>query len=183
MKKLHTLAILASLGLASISSFSSAFAASRANTMTFSAGGGYYYFAQKRSIDNTALPFIGLGYNITDRWGIEGILATMSTKSHSPEDDGSHVNGTLFLLDGLYHFPVYRDVVEPYVILGVGGLGLDPNGTDARNEGNINAGLGLNLWADKVVGFRFEARDIYTIVGGKNDVMLDAGVTFLLDLC
>lgn len=165
------------LGLASIVCFSSGYAATRANTMTVTLGGGYEYFASKRHIDNTAVPFGILGYNFTDHWGIEGLLGVINSNTFKTNTK-QHVHGGLFLVDGLYHFSDYKNV-EPFVLAGVGITGLDPNGEDARNEGNINAGAGVLWFANEMIALRLEVRDIYTINGGKNDVMLGGGVTMM----
>jgi OOP family OmpA-OmpF porin len=186
MKKLHSL-VLACVGLATITSYSAAFTGNRPGAVTFTFGAGYDYFAQKRKIENTGVPFVAVGYDFTDRWGIEGMLGGFNTSFKPSADDDRKINGTLLAVDGVYRFDpqcLYQQYpVEPFVMAGVGILGLSNNRNEANNEGNINAALGVQFFADKVVAFRVEARDFYTIVGGKNDVILDAGVTFLLDLC
>lgn len=156
-------------------------AASKAHAVTMTLGAGYEYFASKRHLDNRGYPLAMLGYNITEHWGIEGLYGNFSTNSNQGVDNGQTVKGTLLLFDGLYHFKTSR-ALEPFLLAGVGATGLSPNGNDARNQGNINAGVGCLLFANDRAAFRFEARDIYTIVGGKNDVMLDGGATFQWDV-
>jgi OOP family OmpA-OmpF porin len=158
------------------------FSASRANSATFTLGGGYEFFSSKRQVRNTGIPLGMIGYNFTDHWGIEGLLSFFTTKSRRTDNHAKQVNGALFAIDGLYHFSPYRRF-EPYVLAGVGVTGLNPSGNDAHNEGNVNAGAGLAWFATKAVALRVEARDLYTIIGGKNDVLIDAGVMFLMDLC
>ena len=153
------------------------FAATRANTTTFALGAGYEFFASKRNIQNATLPLALLGYNFTERCGIEALLGVINTTSHQSDTYGEHVHGGIVLVDGIYHFSSYR-AIEPFVLAGVGVTGLDPNGTDARNEGNINAGAGLQWFVSDKVSLRVEARDLYTLVGGKNDVLLDGMVVF-----
>jgi OmpA-OmpF porin, OOP family len=182
MKKVYSL-ILACASFISLTS-STTFAETKANSITFTLGGGYYYFATKRDMDNTGIGFGGLGYNFTNHWGVEAILGGLNTHFKDSVNDDRSINGTLFSFDGVYHFsPFYRETFEPYLMAGVGVLGLNPNRNEANNEGNINAAAGLNLFIDKIIAFRVEARDFYTIVGGKNDVMLDGGVTVFWNLC
>jgi len=157
-------------------------AGNRPATLSLSAGAGNFYFGSKRHIDNTALGFVGAGYNFTYHWGIDTLLGFFLTQSHKSVDHGKQVNGTVFAFDALYRFSPYGNF-EPYVLAGPGILGLSPNGDDPNNEGNINAGIGTQYFIDKSIAFRVEARDFYTITGGKNDVMLDAGITFLIDIC
>lgn len=73
--------------------------------------------------------------------------------------------------------------VEPYLLAGVGVIGLNPNRNDGHNEGNMNFGIGSDFFIEKSIAFRIEARDFYTFVGGKNDILIGAGIKFLLDLC
>ena len=159
----------------------SLFALNRAGALTFTLGGGNYYFSSKRHIDNTSIPFVGLGYDLTDQWGIEVLGSVFNTDSDRPEDSGKQVNGALFLIDGVYHFSAYK-ALQPFVTVGVGILGLSPNGYDARNEGNVNAGVGAQFFVNELITIRLEAKDLYTINGGKNDIFLNAGMTFLFDI-
>lgn len=160
----------------------SVYAENRAGSGTLTLGAGYYSFNSKRHIENTEIPFIALGFNFTDQWGIEGLYGQFITRFDRNMPKGRRIKGNLFAVDGLYHFCPYRNI-QPFVLAGVGILGMNPNGNDANNEGNINAGVGLQWFPDKIVAFRIEARDFYTMMGGKNDVYLDAGVTFFLDFC
>jgi len=164
-----------------LSATPSVYAATCANSVSLTLGGGYEFFATKRQLRNTGIPLGMVGYNFTDKWGIEGLLSVFTTKSRNPDNHSRQVNGSLFLIDGLYHFSSFP-VIEPYLLAGVGVTGLNPNGNDANNEGNVNAGAGLAWFATKAVALRVEARDLYTIVGGKNDVLIDAGVMFVMDL-
>ena len=157
-------------------------AGNRPAALTLTAGVGTLDFASKRHLENAGLGFIGAGYDFTYHWGIDSILGFFTTPSHNPLDHGKQVNGTLFALDALYRFSPYRNF-EPYVLAGPGIMGLSPNGNDPNNEGNINAGVGTQFFFDKSFAFRIEARDFYTITGGKNDLMFDGGVTYLIDIC
>src|SRR5579862_6020257 len=136
-------------------------ASHRAGAAILSLGAGYERFSSKRHIDNTGMPFFALGYDLTDNWGVEGFLGLTSTDSRRPEDDGRQIKTTLFTFDGVYHFSPYHKV-EPYVLAGVGITGMHPNGrSDANNEGNINAGVGAEIFIAKSIAFRLEARDLY----------------------
>lgn len=160
----------------------SAHAFSRANSATFTVGAGYEFFSGKRYLQNLGYPFVAVGYNFTDRLGIEGLLGIFHTNFKHSVPDRRQVSGTLFSVDGIYRFNRYQRF-EPFVELGLGVTGLSPNRFDATNEANINGGVGALFFANQAVAFRVEARDFYTFVGGKNDVFLDAGVTFMLDFC
>jgi len=160
---------------------SSAYAESKHGILNFTIGAGYERFATKRHLDNTAVPFLALGYTFTSHLGIEGMLGTFNSRSTSTAGANRTVHGKLFALDGVFHFLPYK-AIEPYVMLGLGVLGLSYNNTNPNNEANVNGAIGLQYFAAKQVSLRIEARDFYTMVGGKNDIMLDAGVNFLFDM-
>lgn len=185
MKKLHSL-VLACVGVISMSaSFSSAYAyaGNIAGSGTVTLGGGFESFSSKRHLDSTGFPMIILGYNFTDHWGIEGLLTGFNTKYHKSVNDNRHINGNLFAIDGVYHFSPYRAVLQPYVLAGIGVTGLNPNISNANNAANINAGLGAEYFIHPLVAFRADIRDIYTMVGGKNDFVIDGGITLMLGGC
>ena len=169
-------------GIISLFTMAAASAETVPNSMTLTIGGGNYYFASKRQLDNAAFPFGAIGYNFTKQWGVELLGAFFNTDSHLPADNGKKVNGTLFVLDGMYHFSNLYSL-DPYVMLGPGVLGLSPNGNDANNQANLNGGVGLQYFFNKAVSLRLEARDFYTIIGGKNDYYLDAAVSVFIPFC
>lgn len=158
-----------------------AFAFNKAGTFPLTLGGGYYYLASKRHMDNTGALLGSLGYNINDQWGVQGILAGFSTNTRRSVDrDNRTVSGTFFAFDVVYHFKPYGQF-QPYVLAGPGILGLSPNGDDARNEGNINGAAGLQYFIGEKMALGVEARGIYTLIGGKLDGFLNAGVTYLFN--
>jgi len=177
-----SLTVLTALSLASMAFTVSTYAGNRAGTASFGLGAGYDYFSSKREIKNTGIPFVQAGYNFTDRWGIEGLLGFFNTQFKQSVQDNRQINGTLVAVDGVYRLIPYQSF-EPYLLAGVGAIGLNPNRNEAHNEGNINAGIGGEFFIEKSIAFRLEARDFYTMVGEKNDVFFDGGITFLLDLC
>lgn len=154
-------------------------AGNRPGVVTFSVGDAYYHFASKRNLQNIWMPNAAIAYNFDNHWAIEagaGVLNTYARPPLVPTVTKSH--GFLYTVDGLYRFnPCWR--FEPYVSAGVGVLSLRPYGTDAEHQGNINAGLGTQFFASPIIAFRAEARDLYTITGGRNDFMINVGMSFL----
>jgi OOP family OmpA-OmpF porin len=180
MKKISSL-ILVCAGLISLVS-SAAYAGNRPGALTLTIGGGQEYFSSKRHLDNTGVGLLEVAYDLTDHWGIEGLLGKLHTNFKGSINDDRHVNGTLFAVNGVYHFNTDR-MFEPYVLAGAGITELNPNRFDAHDEGNVNAAVGAQIFVHKSIAFRVEARDLYTFVGGKNDVLLNGGVSILFDLC
>lgn len=154
----------------------------KAGDITFSGGGGYYWFASKRYIENDALPFGIVGFNMTDLWTVEAMYAGFVTFFKDSVLDDRRINASLFTIDVVYRFGDFCRF-EPYVLGGFGILGLSHNRNESNNEGNVNAGLGAQYFISNTLAFRADVRDIYTIVGGKNDVMADFGMSLLFNLC
>ncbi len=89
------------------------------------------------------------------------------------------MHGFLYTADGLYRFKP-MSVTQPYVLAGVGVLSLKPNANNGVNQGNVNAGAGLQVFFKSWGALRAEVKDIYTLSGGKNDILINAGISFLL---
>lgn len=152
-------------------------AGNRPGAFTFTPGVGVDFFAVKRDFNNTSvLPEISLTYNFDDRWAIEGTYNTFGTSYRNNRT----VKGDLYLVDAIYRLtPIYTRI-EPYVTAGFGVYYLNPNNTNANSQGNINLGVGAQLFFTDSIALRLEGRNLYTWVGGKNDQMINLGVSFLL---
>lgn len=170
----------ASLSLLGILACQSSFAFNHAGTVSLTAGGGYDYFSSKRHVKNSGVGFGILGYNFTDQWGIEALLGVFNTRSRHVDNYDELVKGSMFAFNAAYHFNPYGGI-QPYLLAGPGVMGFNPNGTDAHNEGNVNAALGADYFFNEIVALRVEVRDFYTFTGGKNDIFISGGVTFLVN--
>ncbi len=177
----------------------SAVAGNRPGVVTFSIADAYYHFANKRHLNNINMPNLGLAYNFDEHWAMEadvGLINTQSNKSKhnfvinfesesglntnfTEPTPGQSVHGFLYTLDAMYRFLPSRRF-EPFVSAGVGVISLKPNGHDAKQQGNINAGIGTQFFISDSLALRIDARDVYTTTGGKNDFMINLGLNFLL---
>lgn len=161
-----------------------AYAVNQAYMGSFTVGGNGLFLSPQRNMHDTGGPFIAASYNFTPQWGIDGLLSSFNTNFTSSVNNPTSINGTLALVDAMYHFPSYfRDTVQPYALAGVGIMGLNHNQEDPQNEGVVNVGLGLQFFVDEVVSFRLEARDVYSMISAKNDVFVGGGVTFSIGGC
>ena len=159
------------------------FAENRPGVVTVSVADGYYHFAEKHKMQNTSIPNVSLAYNFTDHWAIEGTVGLLNTNTSSTNiQPNVSEHGYLYTAAGLYRFCPYWQF-QPYVSAGIGVLGLKPNGTDSQHQGNLNVGVGTQWLVHKTIAFRAEARDIYTMTGGKNDYMISLGMSFLFCAC
>lgn len=182
MIKKFSLFTLMTISLIVMITQSNAFADNRAGTVTLTLGGGYYVFDDRRHVVNTEIPYAAVGFNFTHQWGLEVLYGSFITRFKNEIGDDRQIRGSLFAVDALFHVCPYRNV-QPFLLAGVGIVGLNPNRYDANNEGNINAGVGFQWFANETVALRVEARDFYTLINGKNDFFFDAGVTFFLNIC
>ncbi len=159
------------------------FAGNRPEAVTITPGIAYYFYAGKRNLDNASMPNISLAYNFDQHWAVEGMVGVQNTNINPPAVvTPTGVHGFLYTVDGIYRFMPHK-LFEPYVIAGVGVLGLKPNQFDSEHQGNVNAGIGAQYFMDPSIALRAEARDIYTMSGGKNDYFINFGVSFLFGGC
>ncbi|MCC2666251.1 MAG: hypothetical protein K0S63_167 [Gammaproteobacteria bacterium] len=153
-------------------------AGNRPGATTLTLATAYYHFSSQRYLQNTALPNIALAYDFTDRWALEGGGGVVNTNQTSVLG-GLGVHGFLYTIDGIYRFQPYASC-EPYLIAGMGMLAIRQNGLDNNHQGNINAGIGTQVFFGDKIALRGEARDLYTTTGtGRNDYMANFGGSFL----
>jgi OOP family OmpA-OmpF porin len=154
-----------------------AIAGNRPGATTINLNEAYYHFANKRHLDNIGMPNLEIDYNLDDRWALEAGVGLVNTNQR--HFDERSVHGYMFTFDGLYRL-MPRGRFEPYITGGLGILGLTYNGEDSSHQGNVNAGIGTQWFFDPSIAFRGEVRDFYTMIGGKNDVMANVGISFLI---
>lgn len=153
-------------------------AGTRPGAVSIRLADGYIFFAQKRHLENTSTPTIELGYEFNDKWGMKGGVTVINTNTNNAGPDYG-VHGFIYTLDGVYKF-IPHGLFEPYVLAGIGVTSINPpnNSTDPNNLANVNAGMGTHFFIDPSISLNAEAKDLYVMAGGKNDVMLTAGITF-----
>lgn len=156
----------------------SSLALSRQGYLMVTPSVGYFRYADKRDIDSEVLPTISIGFGFTEAISGELFYAGLSSKLKNNSDQ--NIEGDLLALNGLYHFRI-GTVLQPYVTAGVGAIQLNPPApADAKVQANLNAGGGLEYGFSDRLSLRVGARDFYTMVGGKNDWLIDCGLTINL---
>ncbi|MHB1947320.1 MAG: outer membrane beta-barrel protein [Gammaproteobacteria bacterium] len=162
-----------------LTSNSVAFVGNTPGAVTVSLSDAYYHFASKRNLSNIWMPNVALAYNFDNHWAVEAGAGLLNTYMHRPlVTSVTKTHGFLYTATGIYRIGSYCRF-EPYVAAGLGMLTLRPYSTDSQYQGNINAGVGTQWFVSPQIAFRAEARDLYTIAGGKNDFMLNFGMSFL----
>jgi len=144
-------------------------------------GVAYYHFSEKRDLQNAAMANLTAGLVVSDQLSLEvfyGQAATDDTATSA--DKGTHFY--TYSADGVYHFKPSADaVIHPYALAGIVITNQEDNDAASGNTTllGVNAGVGLEYFVNPNISLFSDVRDIYTLSGGKNDLMLNAGIKFL----
>lgn len=154
-----------------------AYALSRQNYLIATPSLGFFRYANKRHLDSAMVPAIEIGYGFSER--ISGELLYASLSSNNKGEDHDNVEGDLYAVNGLYHFRL-SSAWQPYLTAGVGAMQLNPPTSqgDAKVQANLNAGAGLEYRFSDRISLQASVHDFYTMVGGKNDILILGGLTF-----
>ena len=155
----------------------SAGAEMKAGDISISPQIGGYVFDDDRHIKSDPVYGLGLGYNITDRIGVEGVINYVDGEMKSI---GTDAEVFLYRLDGLYHFILDKGVY-PYVAAGMGVISIDKKGIDDDNDFIFNYGGGIKFLIKERMYVRGDVRNVLAFNGDTNsDLIYTVGLTFLL---
>jgi len=170
--------ILLAIFLAAAGLFSgSAGAEMKAGDITLSPQIGGYVFDSDRQIKSDPVYGIGLGYNITDRIGIEGVFNYIDGEK---KNTGTDVEVLMYRLDGLYHF-VLENGVYPYIAAGAGAITIDEKGIRDNTDFLFNYGAGIKFLVTERMYFRGDVRNVLTFEDNTNsDLIYTVGFDILL---
>jgi OmpA-OmpF porin, OOP family len=152
---------------------SSAFAEIQPGSFNVSPNIGGYFFDSDQQIKNSVTYGAGLGYDITERWGLEGTINLLNTEFKT---GGVDIDGYLGRLDALYYFMPKQKFV-PYLAVGVGDLSLDPSVGDSKSKFIANYGLGMKYFLTDKIALRADVRHVLTFP--ENNVLATIGVSFV----
>lgn len=157
-------------------------AGNRPLAVTVTVAEGYYVFDNKWGVQNNGLTNIGLAFDFTKKWAIEGNAGVSFTRTNG-ENDNFNVLANLYTLDALYRITSYLQY-EPYLSFGVGLLTLDSTPDRASSQTpNINVALGSQYFFSKSIAMRLELKDLYSPSQAKNDFLVSFGMSFVLGGC
>lgn len=144
---------------------------------------GYNFFESRQNLDN--MPIFGgrIGYNITNRIGVEAagefVRTGVDDKSKTFSKKGQFtspidgVNITFYHLDLLYHFmPEGR--FNPFVVAGYGAANYSPK-INNRNMSVINFGAGAKYWLSDNIALRVDIRDNMVFDEQINNIQVTMG--------
>lgn len=135
--------------------------------------GGYSFHHETYLRDN---PVFGLrvGYDITERWGVEGAFDYIAT---SFRNEGGSANVFGYRLDALYHF-MPKERLVPFLAAGVGGT-TSAIGGNSETDSLINYGGGVKYFLTESLALRADLRHLWVFYGGRNDWEYTLGLTYL----
>jgi len=150
--------------------------------------GGYYHFDHDQDFDDGWTYGAGLGYNLTENWGLEAVYnyvnsndpggVNLSTYTWDPyEDVGAHV----YHFDALYHFFPEKKLV-PYLAAGLGGITVDNDRQGAKTDTDflVNYGGGLKYFLSEAVALRGDIRHITSFDTTNHNLVYTLGLMFAL---
>lgn len=149
----------------------------------FSPGVAYYHFSEKRDLQNAAMANLTAGFFVSDQFSLEAFYGQASTE-FSETASAENARFYDYSLGGVYHFETHSNLIfHPYFSTGFDVMNQNDNQANVGNETlmGVHAGLGAHYFVNPHIAFFTELRNIYTLSGGKNDVMLNGGIQFLFD--
>ena len=138
---------------------------------------GGYVFQRGQHIDDDITYGLGLGYNITENWGVEGNFNYVNTDSNADSSDGEKVEAYLYRLDALYHFMPEKKLV-PYVAAGVGAISIRGDIDNKGSDPLLNFGAGVKYFVTENLALRGDIRQIITDDPNYN-IIYTVGLTYL----
>jgi len=146
----------------------------KAGSFTVTPMFGVYAFEGDQDLDSAPTYGLGLGYNFTKNWAAEFLFNYINTSSQAGAGD---VDGTLYRLDGLYHFRP-ESKLAPYVAAGIGSLNLDPDIGGDTTDMVFNYGAGLKYFFTDAIALRADLRHLVAFGDPENNLAFTVGLTF-----
>ncbi|BCR05881.1 membrane protein [Desulfuromonas versatilis] len=135
----------------------SAWAENRPGAFTLTPFVGGQLFEGDQRIEDELTYGLGLGFNLTRRWGMELAGSYVDTAFESPAS--GDVKALAYHLDVLYNF-MPSSAFVPYLAIGGGAITFDPDGGGSETEALGNYGFGLKSFFTDNLALRFDARHL-----------------------
>ncbi|MDX2494484.1 MAG: outer membrane beta-barrel domain-containing protein [Desulfuromusa sp.] len=157
-----------------------AVAKNQSGAATLSTQYGRHILEGNQSLETTNFWGIGLGYNLTANWAVEGFYTR--TESDAEAEDGSTTDTKVetYHLDTLYHFRPDTQLV-PYVVVGLGAIYSTPEVGPDRDHFLFNYGVGIKyFFLDDLIALRGDIRHLVDFPEPDNNLQYSIGLTFQL---
>ncbi|MCW8892157.1 MAG: OmpA family protein [Deltaproteobacteria bacterium] len=139
---------------------------------------GGHFFDGDQSLDSSSFWGLGLGYNFSENWAVEGVY----TKADADAEDASTTDTKVetIHLDALYHFQPTKKLV-PYFVAGLGGIYSSPDVGAERDHLLFNYGLGVKYFIlDNLIALRADIRHLLDFPEPDHNLQYSAGLVFQL---
>ncbi len=154
-----------------------AHAENKENAFTLSPMVGGHTFEGNLNLDDSPFLGIGLGYNLTENWTVEGVFTHTDADG---EDGGSDAKIQSYRIDALYHLWPDRDFI-PYLAAGIGGISTDYDRGDDTDHLLFNYGVGVKYFIlDDLIALRADIRHLIDFPEPDNSLQYSVGLTFQL---
>jgi len=152
---------------------------------------GWLDYEGDEAVNDTFIPSVHLGYDLTENWTLEGILTVApdvrenfrhsygAKISRLEENAGAGIHDTSsagLALEGLYHFDRSK-MVDPYLAVGAGLVRYEDD-FDSQYEPEIRAGAGILWHLTSQWAIRTDARVILAGTDPEFNSSLTAGITW-----
>ena len=139
---------------------------------------GRHTFEGNLSLDSSTFWGVGVGYNLTENWGLEGVYTHTDTDAEDASTTDTKVE--TYRLDVLYHFMPDQKLV-PYVAAGLGAIYSSPAVGADRDHLLFNYGVGIKYYIlDDLIALRADVRHLVDFPEPDNSLQYSAGLTFQL---
>lgn len=155
------------------------YAGNRKGAFTLHPHIGGYVFEGNQDINSGPVFGVGLGYNVTERIGLEGVFNYVDTDASS-RDRKPDVEAYLYRLDFLYHFMPDGELV-PYLSAGVGAINVETDVGDNDDDTNmmVDGGAGVKVFIKDYLALRGEVRYVRDVEDDFNNFMYTIGLNFM----
>lgn len=139
---------------------------------------GGYIFDSDQSIKSDPAYGIALGYNITERIGIEAAFNYVDTEVRSATLSNS-VDAYVYRLEGLYHFMADKDVL-PYIAIGAGAITIDVDKVGDDTKFLADYGGGIKFFLTESLAVRAGVRHIISFDDTNHNILYKLGLSYLI---
>ncbi len=155
----------------------SAHAAVKEKAFTLTPMIGGHSFEGNLNLDDSPFLGIALGYNLTDKWAVEGVYTQTNADGENGADDA---DVQTYRIDALYHLWSDKALV-PYLAAGLGGISSDYDHGEDRDHLLFNYGIGIKYFVlDDLIALRADVRHLLDFPEPDNSLQYSVGLTFQL---
>jgi len=147
----------------------------RPGAVTLSPLVGGYTFDGDQDLESRAVYGLGIGYDLTRRWGVELMGNYIDGRSDAGRGDAQISS---LRADALYHFRPERRLV-PYLAAGVGGIHFDPDYHSGSTDPLVDLGAGIKYFLSPRVALRGDLRNLDSFGDSATNWSAAGGLTLL----